>query len=87
MNKEFTLCFCVYYTITTSLLDNKGECINDQFELFPGHYPLVSITKVSPNGDYDLCFMKNGKLQRIEFWVDPTECDDECCVIKIAIPD
>jgi len=87
MDKEFTLCFCVYSTITTSLLDKKGECINDQFEIQPGNYVLESITKVSPNGDYDLYYIHNGKLQRIEFWVDPTECDDECCAIKIAIPD
>lgn len=87
MDKKVTLCFCVYYTITTSLLDNKGKCINDQFELFPGHYPLVSITKVSPNGDYDLCFMNNGKLQRIEFWVDPDNEDIDCCGIKVVVPD
>lgn len=87
MDKKLTLCFCVYYTITTSLLDNKGECINDQFELFPGHYPLVSITKISPNGDYDLCFMNNGKLQRIEFWIDPDNEDIDHCSIRVDVPD
>jgi len=85
--KQLTLCFCVNESITTSLIDKRGECINDTFELEPGSYELVSITKCSPNGDYDLCIMINGKIHRLEFWIDPDEPIDNVWEIKADIID